>query len=648
MKHKELVVKLVLFTMGITLLPAQSEASKKPKLSAKSILLKVGQAKVLKVKNTRKKARWSIKSGKKYIKLKAKKRASVKIVGVKKGTAKVQCKIGKKKLDCKVKVQKTKKVVANSSTFASIPTATPLEMQIESNIVNTSVPTTTMQVTEEPIVTLKPTATPITTVTTKPTVAPEETPIDWDASEVVPLQTAGPVASYDRLMVETAVSTVYINPVPGGIIREDMRFFGSDIFREDIEQITISDVNEVPENVLGVIDVSEKQNGSVRAWYVDSDDNGKYEMTIAQDFGVIANENSAYLFAELGCDDEKGEEHQTLVGLEYLDTYYVTDMTEMFAEMSVPSNVLDLGKTFDVSNVVNAEQMFRGTGEWMNLQCFTTNKRTYQWLRENAENIWWCTEAVGAPKYDPANIEYIIYGKPEIKMTGDYLMVEPQVAVNDPSTKELYDGVPEYYFFGSDIPRSQIEQLQITTTTNVPEEAMGFIDISARRNKSIIAWYVDEDQDGNYEMTIGQEGGVVANPNSSYLFSWLGGPILGLENLNTENVWNMECMFGALLYAVELDLGDDFHTEKVTEMNGMFSGFGYGVEEAERFAIRLGKSFDIREEVEFGLGISQGFWRGNYFVYVSTEEIKQRIKEIEIPPAGSLFDYDWIIVEEEC
>ena len=74
------------------------------------------------------------------------------------------------------------------------------------------------------------------------------------------------------------------------------KIFGTDIWRTDIEQIIISDSNKVPKEALGQFDLSEKQNGSVMAWYTDKDNDGKYEMTIGQNGGVVANVNSSYLF----------------------------------------------------------------------------------------------------------------------------------------------------------------------------------------------------------------------------------------------------------------------------------------------------------------------------------------------------------------
>ena len=103
-----LLIAALLLGSGITA-PDKAQAAKKSKtskekLSSKKLTLKKGQTKTLKVKNAQKKIKWSIVSGKKYIKLKSKKKASVKVVGKKAGKAKVQAK-GKKKLICKVTVQ---------------------------------------------------------------------------------------------------------------------------------------------------------------------------------------------------------------------------------------------------------------------------------------------------------------------------------------------------------------------------------------------------------------------------------------------------------------------------------------------------------------------------------------------------------------
>lgn len=77
-------------------------------LSAKSIQVNVGGTKTIKVKNTKKSVKWSVKSGKKYISLTKKKKTSVSVKGKKAGNAVVLAKVSGKKLTCKVKVNKKK------------------------------------------------------------------------------------------------------------------------------------------------------------------------------------------------------------------------------------------------------------------------------------------------------------------------------------------------------------------------------------------------------------------------------------------------------------------------------------------------------------------------------------------------------------
>ena len=104
MKTKNIAMILTLaLTAGLCQTAAPSQAAT-PKLSAKNLTMKVGKTAALKVKKTSKKAKWSIVSGKKNIRLTAKKKTSVKVKAVKVGKAKISYKIGKKKLVCKVTV----------------------------------------------------------------------------------------------------------------------------------------------------------------------------------------------------------------------------------------------------------------------------------------------------------------------------------------------------------------------------------------------------------------------------------------------------------------------------------------------------------------------------------------------------------------
>ena len=316
MRTKNIAMILTLaLTAGLCQTAAPSQAAT-PKLSTKKLTIKVGKTAALKVKKTSKKAKWSIVSGKKNIRLTAKKKTSVKVKAVKAGKAKISCKIGKKKLVCKVTV------------YGPIPPC----------VIPTQSPT--MTASETPTATVEPTSTPTQT--------PEVTK--------VPVRTHEPTEN--RIMAEPAKYTELPSEDENGLpisryyTNKRYYFFGTDVLRKDIEELTFSSNDKVPEEAVQSFDLSEKQNKSVMAWYTDKDKNGLYEMTIGQDKGVVANSNSAYLCCDVGQVD----------GIENLYTTGVKDMSYMFfqyrADAPFEKAVLDLGDNFDTSAVENMDGMF--------------------------------------------------------------------------------------------------------------------------------------------------------------------------------------------------------------------------------------------------------------------------------------------------
>ena len=112
---------------------------------------------------------------------------------------------------------------------------------------------------------------------------------------------------------------------------------------------------------------------------------------------------------------------------------------------------------------------------------------------------------------------------------------------------------------------------------------------SQLQDKTIWAWYKDEDSNGLYEVYIGSYIIINGNVNSSYLFSYVGynsnsvvtnattKPIIAnLDLLHTDAVTNMQGMFQYLGYSKmsSFDLGSEFDTGNVTNMNSMFANCG--------------------------------------------------------------------------
>ena len=106
---RKLIVCFLSFALILGMIPSASvSAAKKISLSSKKITITKGKSKTIKVKNTKKKVKWKILSGKKYITLKKKGKTAATIKGKKKGKAKVQAKVGSKKLTCTVTVKNAK------------------------------------------------------------------------------------------------------------------------------------------------------------------------------------------------------------------------------------------------------------------------------------------------------------------------------------------------------------------------------------------------------------------------------------------------------------------------------------------------------------------------------------------------------------
>lgn len=219
--------------------------------------------------------------------------------------------------------------------------------------------------------------------------------------------------------------------------------FHSDYYKENIVSVTFLDTNQVASNATESWDVSDDGKGGVKAWVVpNNDDSTKYDLYIGANGGVIANENSGYIFynfsgitvidfnnnfdtsnvTNMNCmfagywnshSDYFISSLKEIRGLENFDTSNVTDMTRLFARCtsletvdlssfntskvtsmwSMFSYCLSLKSidvsNFDTSNVVNMGTMFDNcTVTELNLCSFNTNNVTFaNWMFQMMPNI---------------------------------------------------------------------------------------------------------------------------------------------------------------------------------------------------------------------------------------------------------------------
>ena len=166
------------------------------------------------------------------------------------------------------------------------------------------------------------------------------------------------------------------------------------------------------------------------------------------------------------------------------------------------------------------------------------------------------------------------------------------------SLKTAGDDTTRTFLGNTSLQRKDIES--ITFVSGISGANNTKWDVSAAGDGSIMAWYTGS---GPYQVSIGCEGAIFANPNSSYLFSYIGygattqsNTIVGLRLLNTTRVTDMNHMFYYCGYTAMtgLDLGDKFNTSKVTNMSYMFARCGF----TAMTSLDLGDNFDT-SQVEY-------------------------------------------------
>ena len=123
-------------------------------------------------------------------------------------------------------------------------------------------------------------------------------------------------------------------------------------------------------------------------------------------------------------------------------------------------------------------------------------------------------------------------------------------------------------FFDGPIARNKIKKITFYDTLNVEGYSNNF-DISEDSSGKVLAWY-KTDSTGYYELAIGQDGGVIANPNMSFYFAKMSVlEEINLEKLDTFGVAEMQNMFENCKNLKELDLSS-FDTKRVYNMANMF------------------------------------------------------------------------------
>ena len=128
-------------------------------------------------------------------------------------------------------------------------------------------------------------------------------------------------------------------------------------------------------------------------------------------------------------------------------------------------------------------------------------------------------------------------------------------------------------FLNSEVPRQNISTLKVVDNLNIPEGAT-VVDVSKNGDNTIKMWYNEADANGNYDITIGSNNTIYANPSSTAgLFSNLTNVTsIDLSNMDTSGMTSMSNMFSGNTSLTNITFGDNFNTANVTSMNSMFDG----------------------------------------------------------------------------
>ena len=213
---------------------------------------------------------------------------------------------------------------------------------------------------------------------------------------------------------------------------------------------------------------------------------------------------------------------------------------------------------------------------------------------------------------------------------------------NFSTLKKADAGEDNSYFLDGPLLRSEISSVQFITSKEVPSDVGGLNvrgswDVSHAQDGSIMAYYtINEESKGETIVYIGQDGGVIANQDSSNLCRYVGcsyfenldtskvksmrrmhpnvfgidfntssvydmsdmglGGINGTVNIDTSKVVSMRNLFKREGYSQsygQLILGEKFDTSRVVDMNSMFSNAAGGT-------IELGPNFNTENVIDMG------------------------------------------------
>ena len=310
----------------------------------------------------------------------------------------------------------------------------------------------------------------------------------------------------------TLISKIAPKPIIKSWTSDANEDFHTDEYRQSIKTIDFLDNKNVPSNAISSWDVSEKQDGSVMAWIMpDESDESKHHLYIGGTNGVIANEDSSFLFMSYTATSINFNDN--------FDTSNTTNMSYMFYASMYLKELKGI-ENWNVSNVENMSWMFCYAREIteLDLNKWDTGKvkdMSYMFSYTTGNPIGSGLKKLSIDKWNVSNVENM-----------------------------------SWMFFWSDINSLDLSSWD---TGKVKNMSQMFHTCQKLVTLNLSSWNVSNVTDMSYMFG-----------NCKALRT------LNLDGWNTKNVTNMAGMFWSCSSLTKLELCS-FDNSKVTSVSGMFS-----------------------------------------------------------------------------
>ena len=378
-------------------------------------------------------------------------------------------------------------------------------------------------------------------------------------------------------------------------------------YRNSIVEVTFKNSDDVPKDAFKSWSVGITPQMEIMAWMERNSEESvnasadRYNLYIGADGGFDANENMSWFFKDF-------TNLKKISGLENMETDFMTNAEGVFSGCSSLQNI-DL-TSWNTSNVITMSRLFYNCSALveLDLSSFSTKSLTTMhymfadcymlksiyvsdsWsLRDDVTgfNVFLnCPELSGKSDYNEnkvscvyATVNYYLLEKKENPGTSGGTEVKPDANLD--KTIKAYGLADETDF---NAYRDDIVAVTFSDSINDISFASSIKnwDVSTKEDGSVRAWIninpleTLKDSNGNpityrYNLTIAADGGVNANPDSSYMFYGYKNlkKIDGLSSFKTSQAVDMSYMFYECEALESIDISS-FDTENVTTLNNMF------------------------------------------------------------------------------